>query len=65
MYKLRIIKSCNDITENLCRKEVLSLSNLYKELKRKYPLSYYYLFSDICYKKKQRIYRIKNFLKKK
>lgn len=65
MYKLRIIKSCNDLNEDICRKEVLSLFSLYKELKQKYPLSYYYLFHKFCYSKKQRIYRLNNFFKKK
>ena len=64
MYKLRMTKSFNDLKKDSCIKEVLSLVSLYKKLKIKYPLSYYYLFHNFCYSKKQRIYRLKHFYKK-
>lgn len=63
MNKLRLVQSCNDIKENICIKEILYLSSRYRQIKKKYPLSYYYLFHNICYSKTERLIRINKFLK--
>lgn len=61
---LRLTLSLNDLNKINSIKEVKYLHSVYNELKRKYPLSYYYLFQNISYKK-ERISRIQNFYYRK
>lgn len=62
---LRSTQSLNDLNKINSIKEIKYLHYKYNELKRKYPLSYYYLFQNISYKKEQRISHIKDFYNEK